>query len=93
MIVALTSCAAGPNTLKNSENADGEVVKFWRGIWHGFIAPFAFIISLFNDNVGIYEVHNNGGWYNFGFMIGLSIIFGGPSGGRGAYKKRRSRKE
>jgi hypothetical protein len=32
-----------------------------------------------NDNVNIYEVHNNGNWYNFGFMFGLSIVFGSRS--------------
>ena len=90
LLVALSGCAAGPNDLRDTEDGDGEVVGFWRGIWHGFIAPFAFIISLFNDSVGIYEVHNTGGWYNFGYVIGLSIIFGGPSGGacRARRKKR-----
>ena len=34
--------------------------------------PLAFIVSLFNPNVGIYETNNNGGWYNFGFVIGAS---------------------
>jgi len=31
--------------------------------------------------VGVYEVHNNGGWYDFGFVLGLSMIFGGSGGG------------
>ena len=83
----LTACAAGPNVLINSESAGGEVAGFWLGLWHGFISPFTFLISLFNHNVGIYEVYNNGGWYNFGFMFGASIIFGG--GGR---QSRRVRK-
>jgi len=41
------------------------------------IAPFAFIVSLFNSNVNIYEVHNRGGFYNFGFLMGVAIFFGG----------------
>ncbi len=45
------------------------------------IAPFAFIVSLFSPHVNIYEVHNNGAWYNLGFIIGLIIILGGGSGG------------
>lgn len=90
MLVVLSGCAAGPNDLRNTEDEEGEVVGFWRGIWHGFITPFAFIISLFKDSVGIYEAHNNGGWYNFGYVIGLSIIFGGPSGSA-ARARRKSR--
>jgi hypothetical protein len=29
--------------------------------------------------VNIYEVHNNGNWYNFGFVLGVSVAFGGAS--------------
>ncbi|MBD3419248.1 MAG: hypothetical protein GF398_03930 [Chitinivibrionales bacterium] len=49
---------------------------FWLGIWHGMIAPFAFIIGLFND-IRIYAFPNNGGWYDFGFLLGISIWGGG----------------
>jgi hypothetical protein len=71
---------AGPNESQNSENKDGKIAGFWRGLWHGMIAPFAFLISLFKENVGVYELHNNGKWYNFGFILGLMIIFGGNKG-------------
>ena len=71
---------AGPNELQNSENEKGKIAGFWKGFWHGLIAPFAFLISLFKDNVGVYETHNNGKLYNFGFILGLMIIFGGNSG-------------
>ncbi len=82
-IFLLTACAAGPNDMANSENPEGKIAGFWLGLWHGIIAPITFIISLFNKNVGVYEVHNNGGWYNFGFLIGMMIIFGGGGGGAG----------
>lgn len=68
---------AGPNEKTNIENEAGNIAGFWRGFWHGIIAPLMFIVSLFKDNVGIYETHNNGGWYNFGFILGLMIVFGG----------------
>jgi regulator of protease activity HflC (stomatin/prohibitin superfamily) len=44
-------------------------------LWQGIILPIAFVISLFNHNVSIYEVYNNGIWYNFGFFLGCGIIF------------------
>jgi hypothetical protein len=65
---------AGPNSMYNAAGAGP--AGFIGGLWHGLIAPITFIISLFNKNVRMYEVHNNGGWYDFGFCLGASIIFG-----------------
>jgi len=50
---------------------------FLWGIWHGLIAPVSFVGSLFLDDVAMYAVNNNGGWYDFGFVIGAGILFGG----------------
>lgn len=50
---------------------------FLGGLWHGIIAPITFIISLFDDGVSIYETHNNGRWYEFGFMLGIGAYAGG----------------
>ena len=47
----------------------------------GIIIPVTFVISLFNDNVSIYEVDNNGNWYDFGFMLGIAGPFSGIGGG------------
>jgi hypothetical protein len=76
-VLALAGCAAGPNPAEDVPIPDETLDGFWSGLWHGLISPITFIISLFSDNVNIYEVHNNGGWYNFGFLFGASIIFGG----------------
>lgn len=83
----LAGCTAGANDAVRVPDAQGEVAGFWLGLWHGFIAPFTFIISLFSKSVGVYEIHNNGGWYNFGFLLGASIFFGG--GGRGSHGRRK----
>jgi hypothetical protein len=56
---------------------EGQPADFWAGVWHGSIAPLAFLISLFKEGVGVYEIHNVGKWYNFGFIIGAAIAFGG----------------
>ena len=90
LVVVVAGCAPGPNTMADVPNEEGEVAGFWTGLWHGFASPVLFLISLFNESVGIYEVHNNGGWYNFGFLLGASIIFGG-SGGGACSSRRRSR--
>lgn len=50
---------------------------FWHGLWHGIIAPASFVLSLFMDDVALYAVNNTGGWYDFGFVVGAGILFGG----------------
>lgn len=47
---------------------------FWSGLWHGIVAPFSFIGSLFSDTIAMYAVNNNGGWYDFGFVLGSGIF-------------------
>ena len=89
LMLALAGCAAGPNDAANTPNEAGVVAGFWLGLWHGIIAPITFIISLFNQNVSIYAVHNNGGWYNAGFLIGLGLFWGGGSGGACRASRRR----
>jgi len=81
-MLLLAGCAAGTNPTVDVVDADGKSAGFWLGLWHGVISMVTFIISLFSDNVNVYEVHNSGNWYDFGFMLGVSIIFGG--GARGA---------
>ena len=54
---------------------------FLKGLLHGFILLFSFIASLFTD-YEIYAYPNVGGWYNFGYLIGVMTFFGG--GGAGA---------
>jgi hypothetical protein len=52
---------------------------FLLGLVQGFIAPFTFVISLFDHDVAVYAVPNNGGWYNFGFVLGIGGFAGGAS--------------
>lgn len=85
--VTVTGCAAGPNTFVNTPDESGRIAGFWQGLWHGVIAPVTFVISLFADKVHVYEVHNSGAWYNFGFLLGLAVIWGGGGRGTAACKR------
>jgi hypothetical protein len=77
LILTLAACVAGPNSAVHTAATDGSIAGFWMGLWHGLISPVTFIVSLFSNSVSFYEIHNNGGWYNFGFVIGAGILFGG----------------
>jgi len=81
LLAVSAGCVPGPNIMKGAPGAKASVAGFWLGLWQGFIAPFVFVISLFKSDLNIYEVHNNGAWYNFGYLFGLSCFFGG-SGNR-----------
>lgn len=52
---------------------------FFSGIWHGWIAPISLIYGLFNDSISVYEIHNTGWWYDFGFYMAIISGFGGLS--------------
>ena len=54
---------------------------FWRGVWHGFCAPFSFFGIMFGMDIGIYDSFNTGNWYNFGFLLGIGALAGGVSSG------------
>jgi hypothetical protein len=81
----LTGCAPGPNQFKGTTSERASIAGFWLGVWQGFIAPFVFVFSLFRTDLSIYEVHNNGAWYNLGYLFGLACFFGG--GGKGAARR------
>jgi hypothetical protein len=81
LLLVLAACAAGPNPEVGTAASGGDVAGFWQGVWQGFISPITFIISLFTDKVNFYEVYNNGNWYDFGFVLGAGILFGGGFGG------------
>jgi ABC-type multidrug transport system permease subunit len=89
VLLMLASCAPGINELTNVPSRTGIVAGFWRGLWNGAISPATFIISLFQSGVQMYDVHNNGIWYNLGFFLGIITLFGG--GARSARRITRRR--
>jgi hypothetical protein len=83
--LAVTGCAPGDGTYTAIKPAG----FFW-GVWHGWIAPISLIVGLFDKKIRVYEVMNNGWWYDFGFYIAIISGFGGISLSR---KKRAKNKE
>jgi hypothetical protein len=66
---------AGPNSRYGL--ADAQPAGFWAGLWHGIIAPIAFIVGLFQPGVRMYEVRNAGWRYDLGFLLGIVAVVGG----------------
>jgi hypothetical protein len=77
LVLALAACTATQAPGTAASGAPG----FWLGLWHGFIAPVTFLISLFTDAVRVYAVPNLGRWYDFGFMLGIGGFSGGVFAG------------
>lgn len=69
-VLLLTGCA---DKVSFVEAASHTAVGFWYGLWHGIISGWAFLISLFTDDVAVYAIYNNGGWYDFGFLWGVGM--------------------
>lgn len=79
VILFIASCCTScmPEVLPVDVSIIDAPSTFWGGLWHGIISPFSFLISLFTDHITVYNCNNNGNWYNFGFVLGAGILFGG----------------
>lgn len=72
LIAALSGCAPGDGT-----NSEEKPAGFFSGVWHGWIAPISLVWSLFDGDISIYEVYNNGFWYDLGYYMAVISGFGG----------------
>jgi len=74
LLLLFTACTAG-----DAQFVQVEPAGFWYGLWHGMISFITLIIHIFNPDVAVYEIHNTGGWYDFGFLLGVIMVWGGSS--------------
>jgi len=75
-LMLLSGCA---DTVSFQQAAETTPVGFWYGLWHGMILPISWIVSLFSDSTAIYAIYNNGGWYDFGFILGCGALATGST--------------
>ena len=83
LLVLFSSCAEVSNI---EDCVTEDPYGFFFGVWHGVIAPVSFVLSVFMEDVAMYAVNNTGGWYDFGFVLGAGILFGG--GGNASNRRR-----
>ncbi|MGZ7113764.1 MAG: hypothetical protein ACXVI0_01760 [Halobacteriota archaeon] len=72
-----------------TRDLSGAPANFWWGLWQGLIIVLSFIASWFDNNIVLYQVNNNGFWYNLGYLIALSVSVGGIA--RGSRTKRKAK--
>ena len=87
LLLLLASCA-NTHDLTNCLNSNR--AGFLEGFLQGIISPIAFVLSLFEKNITVYEVANNGNWYNLGFVLECYITFKGSNEGAKKITKKRS---
>ncbi|MDH5180333.1 MAG: hypothetical protein OEZ39_08500 [Gammaproteobacteria bacterium] len=73
-LLLLAACTAG-----NEQFTPDKPAGFFYGLWHGVISIITLLIQIFSDTVKVYEPHNTGGWYDFGFLSGVLMVWGSGS--------------
>ncbi len=74
IVVVIASSCADVSHVEKCLPVEEHTYGFWGGLWHGIISPLAFIGSLLSDNIDVYAKNNNGGWYDFGFLLGVGAF-------------------
>lgn len=67
--LTLLGCANSPDI---AVTGGAHVYGFWGGLWHGIIIPFSVLGQWLFEGIAVYAVSNNGGWYDFGFLLGAA---------------------
>jgi len=78
LLLLMGSCASTHDLSKCIQSTDA---GFLHGFWQGIISPISFVLSLFEKDITVYEVANNGNWYNLGFVLGCYVTFKGSNEG------------
>jgi hypothetical protein len=72
--VSININAPSPEPQFNTPGPNGRVAGILMGIWHGVISPVTIVLSFVNKDSQMYEVHNDGGPYNLGFVLGVIVL-------------------
>ena len=74
LVLFFAGCFPGGGT-----NTPADPAGFFKGIWHGWIAPLSLIWGIFDHTIRVYEPNNTGWWYDLGFYVAVISGFGGLS--------------
>lgn len=65
-----------PGSASKYKTEGAPPASFLSGVWHGMLLPILFLVSLFKDEVSIYETVNNAKAYHFGYLFGTWGVAG-----------------
>ena len=88
VMVTLSGCVPGDGV-----NSQTNLAGLFTGVWHGWIAPFTLIYSIFNRGIRIYEVINTGFLYDLGYYMAIISGFGGLTLSRRSQKRKKGSHE
>jgi hypothetical protein len=74
LIFVLTGCAYQTTSYVH------DPAGFWVGLWNGATIAFSMVGHLIDNSIRIYTFPNNGGWYDFGYVLGVGawgVVGGG----------------
>ena len=74
ILLTLSACLPNPDSAPGHHPAG-----FFKGVWHGWVAPLSLIVGFFNGHTRVYDPNNTGWWYDFGFYMAIISGFGGLS--------------
>ena len=77
--LALTACGTATPFVGKPLEETGQVYGFFYGFWDGITAILAFIGNLLGGHFGIYQIHNDGNWYDLGFLLGVGAFTKGAT--------------
>lgn len=66
LLLTLGACATQP--CAPTADAPG----FLSGLLHGFLSWFALAAHVFSPEIRVYAYPNDGGWYDLGFLLGIT---------------------
>ena len=72
--VSININAPSPDPMFNTPGSNGRVAGILMGLWHGIISPVTIVLSFVNKDSQMYEVNNDGGPYNLGFVLGVILL-------------------
>lgn len=72
--VSININAPAPDQFFNTPAGNGRVAGILMGIWHGVISPVTIVLSFVRKDSQMYELHNDGGPYNLGFVLGVILL-------------------
>ena len=76
-VVLLAMLSACASQVDAGVSRDAWARGLWWGLGLGLVLGFGLVGWVLVGGLGVYAVPNRGGWYDFGFFLGVTVLGGG----------------